>query len=76
MCRGGLWKRYGSVNSRSVVVTTRRRRQRKQPQRLDPHPAGSDRAIELVRGFILQQQRVRAQRARDREHAMLHSRRK
>lgn len=42
-----------------MAVTTRRRRARKPPERLGPHPAGSTEAIRIVRAFIQQEQRHR-----------------
>jgi len=39
-------------------ATTTRKRQR-QPQRLDPYPAGSERAIESVRSYIAGEERRR-----------------
>ena len=63
-----------TADVRSPVVnatpaTPTRRRRRKQPPRLPANPAGSSRAVELVRAYIRQQQRLAARGVAEAERA-------
>lgn len=42
-----------------MAATQTRKRRTRQPQRPGPHAAGSERAIELVRGYIASEERRR-----------------
>ncbi len=46
----------------TFVGKSRGRSRRKQPERLEPYPAGSPEAIRIVRSFIAQKQRLAAGR--------------
>jgi hypothetical protein len=68
-CHGpGCWRSAGPLpmweadrgRRMRPVATLARRRGRQPPQRLGPYAAGSREAVALVRGFVIQQRRIRA----------------